>query len=76
MPAFFRGLHETADLLVVVPNLIDDMQRRTVSQGDTAQEQCRGLQAMAQTHNSLLIMTFDEDSSGNKPGRTIFDGKW
>src|SRR5947207_9674491 len=60
----------------VVPNLIDDMHDGTVSQGDTwLKNNVEAYRQWAQTHNSLLIMTFDEDSSGNNQVATIFDGQ-
>src|SRR5260370_26425336 len=60
----------------VVPNLIDDMHDGTVSQGDTwLKNNMEPYRVWAQTHNSVLIMTFDEDSSGNNQIATIFDGQ-
>ena len=52
----------------VVPNLDHDMHDGSVAQGDAwAHAHLSGYVAWAQRHNSLLIVTFDEDndSSGN-----------
>ncbi|MEH2308584.1 alkaline phosphatase family protein [Nostoc sp.] len=61
---------------VVVPNQLDDMHNGTIQQGDTWLK--NNLDAYAQwakTHNSLLIVTFDEDN-GTTSNRiaTIFYG--
>ncbi|WP_371479049.1 alkaline phosphatase family protein [Kitasatospora sp. NBC_00315] len=53
----------------VVPNLCSDMHDCSVSTGDTWIKNNLGAYATwAQTHNSLLVVTFDEDNklSGNK----------
>src|SRR5205814_5276954 len=48
----------------------------TVSQGNTwLKNNVEAYRQWAQTHNSLLIMTFDEDSSGNNQVATIFVGQ-
>jgi acid phosphatase len=52
----------------VVPNLDDDMHDGSIAQADAwAKAHLSGYVAWAQTHNSLLIVTFDEDdgSAGN-----------
>ena len=61
----------------VVPNQIDDMHNGTIAQGDTwLQNNIDGYAQWAKTHNSLLIVTFDEDdySSSNQIA-TIFYGE-
>jgi uncharacterized membrane protein len=61
---------------IVDPNLTDDMHDGTIAQGDTwLQQHIDSYVQFAQTHNSLLIVTFDEDdsASGNKIA-TIFVG--
>jgi hypothetical protein len=61
----------------VVPNLCNDMHDCTISTGDTWLK--NNLDAYAQwasTHNSVLIVTFDEDdSSGNNNIATLFYGQ-
>ena len=60
----------------VVPNLIDDMHDGTVSDGDTwLKNNIEPYRQWAQTHNSLLIVTFDEDDNGNNQIATMFDGQ-
>jgi uncharacterized membrane protein len=61
---------------IVDPNLTDDMHDGTIAQGDTwLQQHIDSYVQFAQTHNSLLIVTFDEDdsASGNQIP-TIFVG--
>ncbi len=53
----------------VVPNLDDDMHDGTVAQGDMwLQNNLSGYVTWAQTHNSVFVLTFDEDdhSQANK----------
>jgi len=60
----------------VIPNLNDDMHNGTVAQGDTwLQNNLSSYVSWAQSHNSLLIVTWDEDdgSQGNRVA-TIFVG--
>jgi hypothetical protein len=61
---------------VVVPNLLDDMHDGTVAQGDTwLQNNIDGYAQWAKTHNSDLIVTWDEDdSSSNNQILTIAVG--
>ena len=61
---------------IIDPNLNNDMHDGTISQGDTwLQQHMNGYVQFAQTHNSLLIVTWDEDdsASGNQIP-TIFVG--
>lgn len=61
---------------IVDPNLNDDMHDGTITQGDTwLQQHIDSYVQFAQTHNSLLIVTWDEDdnASGNQIA-TIFVG--
>ncbi|MFF5545893.1 alkaline phosphatase family protein [Streptomyces olivaceoviridis] len=61
----------------VVPNLCSDMHDCSVSTGDTWLKNNLGAYATwAKTHNSLLVVTFDEDNrlSGNKIP-TVFYGQ-
>jgi len=49
----------------VVPNLQDDMHDGTIAQGDTwLNNNISAYATWAQTHNSLLIVTWDEDDHG------------
>ncbi len=59
-----------ANVSVVVPNLTDDMHDGTIAQGDTWLQNNIGPYATwAQTHNSLLIVTWDEDDSSSSRNR-------
>ena len=61
---------------VVVPNLLDDMHDGTVAQGDTwLQNNIDAYAQWAKTHNSDLIVTWDEDdNSSNNQIPTIAVG--
>lgn len=61
----------------VIPNLNDDMHDGTIQQGDTWLENNISAYAIwAQTHNSLLIVTWDEDDGGQSNHiATIFAGQ-
>ncbi|HEX3154020.1 MAG TPA: alkaline phosphatase family protein [Candidatus Angelobacter sp.] len=61
---------------IVDPNLNDDMHDGTIAQGDTwLQQHIDSYVQFAQTHNSLLIVTWDEDdSAGSNQIATIFVG--
>jgi hypothetical protein len=49
----------------VVPNLQNDMHDGTVAQGDTwLQNNLDGYIQWAKTHNSVFVLTFDEDDNG------------
>jgi hypothetical protein len=60
----------------VIPNLLDDMHDGTISQGDAfLQQHLSSYIQFAQTHNSLLIVTWDEDdNSASNQIPTIFVG--
>ncbi|HSV65344.1 MAG TPA: alkaline phosphatase family protein [Mycobacteriales bacterium] len=64
-------------LSFVVPNLCNDMHDCSVKTGDTwARNHLDSYVQWAKTHNSLLILTFDEDdSSGNNLIPTVFVGQ-
>jgi phosphatidylinositol-3-phosphatase len=61
----------------VIPNLQDDMHDGTIQQGDTwLQQNLDGYVQWAQTNNSLLIVTWDEDDgSQSNQIPTIFVGQ-
>src|SRR6516162_1087063 len=61
---------------IIDPNLNDDMHDGTITQGDTwLQQNLSSYIQFAQTHNSLLIVTWDEDdNSSNNQIPTIFIG--
>src|SRR5215510_1563457 len=63
-------------ITIVVPNLNDDMHDRTFQQGDTwLQTHIDPYVQFAKTHNSLLIVTWDEDdSSMSNQIATLFVG--
>jgi phosphatidylinositol-3-phosphatase len=60
----------------VVPNLDDDMHDGSIQQADTwAQVHLGGYVTWARSHNSLLMVTWDEDDSGSGNRiATIFSG--
>jgi hypothetical protein len=60
----------------VIPNLLDDMHDGTIAQGDTwLQNNMNSYATWAKTHNSLLVVTWDEDdSSQSNQIPTIFYG--
>ncbi len=61
---------------IVVPNQVHDMHSASVQQGDSwLQNNIDGYAQWAKTHNSLLIVTWDEDdSSASNQIATIFVG--
>jgi hypothetical protein len=63
-------------LSIVVPNLQDDMHDGTIQQGDTwLRTNLGNYVTWAQQHNSLLVVTWDEDdSSHNNQIPTLFVG--
>ncbi|HSZ59624.1 MAG TPA: YDG domain-containing protein [Tepidisphaeraceae bacterium] len=55
---------------LVVPNMLDDMHDGTVSQADTWLQTNLGAYATwATTHNSLLVVTWDDNVSGSNPNQ-------
>lgn len=72
-PRNFRGLPR---LSFVIPNLQHDMHDGSISEGDTwLKSKLRSYGRWASTHNSLLIVTFDEDDKdANNHIATIFYG--
>lgn len=63
-------------LSYVIPNLCNDMHNCSIATGDSwLQSNLSGYVAWAKTHNSLLILTWDEDdSSASNNIVTIFSG--
>ena len=61
----------------VIPNLNDDMHNGTISEGDTwLKNNLPNYIAWAKTHNSLFVLTFDEDDNyHNNHIVTIFIGQ-
>lgn len=61
----------------VIPDLLDDMHDGTVAQGDTwLKDNLSAYATWAASHNSLLIVTWDEDDgSQNNQIATIFAGQ-
>jgi uncharacterized membrane protein len=74
--SFPADLNTLPTLSFVIPNLNDDMHDGTIAQGDTwLQQHLNGYIQFAQTHNSLLIVTWDEDdNSSSNQIATIFVG--
>lgn len=63
MSAFPTNLADLPTVSVLVPNMCNDMHDCPVAQGDTwARQHLTGYLSWAQTHNSLLVVTFDEDN--------------
>lgn len=74
--AFPQNYDALPAVSIVVPNLADDMHNGTVAAGDAwLRRNLDGYAQWARTHNSLLIVTWDEDDnhSGNRI-TTIFEG--
>ncbi|WP_327258372.1 alkaline phosphatase family protein [Streptomyces sp. NBC_01240] len=66
MAQFPADFTELPKVSFVVPNLCDDMHSCPVSTGDTWIKNKLGAYAdWARTHNSLLVVTFDEGSKGS-----------
>jgi phosphatidylinositol-3-phosphatase len=62
MTAFPTDFAQLPTVSLVVPNLNDDMHDGSVSDGDRwLEDHLSDYQAWAQTHNSVLIVTWDED---------------
>jgi hypothetical protein len=66
-------------LSFVIPNLCNDMHNCSVQVGDSwLKSNIDGYVQWAQTHNSLLILTWDEDDQNNEMGNqiiTVFAGQ-
>jgi hypothetical protein len=76
MDAFPSDYSQLPTVSVVVPNQDNDMHDGTVAQGDSwLQQHLDGYVQWAKTHNSLMVLTFDEDdnSAGNRIP-TVFVG--
>ena len=77
--SFPSNFNNLPTLCWVIPNLNDDMHNGTIAQGDTwLQTHLDAYVQWAKSHNSLLILTYDEDenSVGNStPITTIFVGQ-
>ena len=75
--AFPTDYSKLPDVSFVVPNLDNDMHDGSIAQGDQwLQDNIGGYADWARTHNSLLVVTFDEDDhSQNNQIPTIFVGQ-
>jgi hypothetical protein len=75
--AFPTNFATLPTLSIVVPNLRNDMHDGTVAQGDTwLRTNLDAYAQWAKTHNSLLVVTWDEDdSSASNHIPTIFVGQ-
>jgi phosphatidylinositol-3-phosphatase len=63
--SFPRDYASLPAISFVIPNLNDDMHDGTVSQGDSwLREHLNGYAQWAASHNSLLVLTWDEDDGG------------
>src|SRR6185437_1950231 len=75
--AFPGDFSNLPTLSFVVPNLANDMHDGSVAQGDQwLQDNLGAYATWAKTHNSLLVVTWDEDDSSSSANRipTIFYG--
>ncbi len=64
------------DVAFVIPNLDDDMHDGSIAHGDTWLEtHVGGYARWAKTHNSLLIVTYDEGVGSNQRIYTVFYGQ-
>src|SRR4051812_5582391 len=75
--AFPTDYSTLPDVSFVIPNLANDMHDGSVAQGDAwLQSNLGGYVEWAKTHNSLLVLTFDEDdgSAANRIA-TVFSGQ-
>jgi hypothetical protein len=75
-PTTTAGFASLPTVSMVDPNLQDDMHDGTIQQGDTwLRTNMDAYAQWAKTHNSLLIVTWDEDdSSGSNQVPTLFVG--
>jgi PKD repeat protein len=75
--AFPSDYSQLPDVSFVVPNLDNDMHDGSIAQGDQwLQDNVGGYVNWARTHNSLLVLTFDEDDhSQNNQIPTVFVGQ-
>lgn len=74
--SFPTNYNDLPDVSFVIPNLDDDMHDGSISQGDTwLRNNIDGYVQWARTHNSLLIVTYDEGSGGNQRIYTVFSGQ-
>src|SRR5205814_7638459 len=73
LPSF--PTRRSSDLLIS-PNLLDDMHDGSIAQGDTwLRNNLDGYVQWAKTHNSLLVITYDEDDgSANNRIPTLLVG--
>lgn len=76
MTAFPTDYRQLSRVAFVVPNLNHDMHDGTVAQGDSwLHQHLAGYVTWARTHNSLLVLTWDEDdSSAGNHIATVFAG--
>jgi hypothetical protein len=66
LSAFPTDFSTLPDVSFVIPNLDNDMHDGTVAQGDAwLQSHLDGYITWAKTHNSLFVLTFDEDDLGD-----------
>lgn len=75
--AFPKDFNQLPAVSLVVPNLNDDMHNGSVKTGDTwLKNHLSAYATWAKTHNSVLIVTFDEDN-GTKANTilTVFTGQ-
>ncbi len=66
LTAFPTDFNNLPDVSYVIPNLDNDMHDGTVAQGDAwLQTHLGDYISWAKTHNSLFVLTFDEDDNNN-----------
>jgi hypothetical protein len=77
LSAFPTDFDKLPDVAFVIPNLDNDMHDGTIGAGDAwVQSHLGDYITWAKTHNSLFVLTFDEDdNSSNNQIATIFAGQ-
>jgi phospholipase C len=77
MTSFPTDYRTLPDVSLVVPDVNDDMHDGSVAAGDAwLKDHLGGYQAWAQTHNSVLIVTWDEDDhSASNHIETVITGE-
>jgi acid phosphatase len=66
LSAFGTNYARLPTLSFVIPNLMHDMHNGTIAQGDSwLRQHLGGYVRWARTHNSLLVLTWDEDDTGH-----------
>ncbi len=66
LTAFPSDFNDLPPVSFVIPNLLNDMHDGTIAQGDTwLKSKLKAYVDWAKTHNSLFVLTFDEDDKND-----------